>query len=1647
MTHALNVSVLASTPLEEAIADIWKEILGITSVGWDTNFFDLGGHSLLVGRVHTKLRNLLNCDFSIVELYQHPTISKLAAHLSAELGQSESLASATMARTLVADDSIAIVGMAGRFPGANDLSQFWKNLQNGVESISFFSDKELRAAGIPSELIANPAYVRAKSIVDEVDYFDARFFGYSPSEATLIDPQQRIFLESAWTALEDAGYTPNQYAGSIGVYAGASPNLYMFHVLAGQNGNLSGYGFPETIHQEKDYLATRVSYGLNLRGPSVSIQTASSTSLVAVHMACRSLLGGECDMALAGAVSVQVPQISGYLYQEGGIGSRDGHCRVFDAEASGTVFGNGVGIVVLKRLSDAVRDGDNIRAVIKSTAINNDGSAKVGFTAPSVEGQVEVIAMAHRGAALIDAGQIRYVEAHGSGTVVGDPIEIAALTKAFRATTNRTSFCAVGSVKSNIGHLDAAAGMAGLIKTVLALEHRQIPPTLNFRAPNPKIDFARSPFYVNTELAEWKSDGPRRAGVTSLGMGGTNSHVILEEAPERLASQTSQLPRLLVFSARSPSALDSIVSNFREHLRASPTINLADAAFTLQTGRRAFDLRHTFICEDRDEALRLLDPATRPALSRSEQVPSKIVFMFTGQGSQYSGMGADLYRKEPQFKRVIDECLELTRPHVEMDLREILWAGPDQANLSTINQTAFAQPLLFIIEYALARLWMNWGVEPYVMIGHSIGEYVAACLAGVISLQDALRLVAKRGRLMQGLPQGSMLAVPASHQQVETWISRPEWRGKLSVAAVNAPELLVVSGPTGEIKKFETALAEQGQSPRLLHTSHAFHSSMMDAILEEFTATVAEVKLRPPRIPYISNLTGTWLTDGLATDPAYYAKHLRHGVRFSDGIQEIAREIEPIFLEVGPGQTLKSLVKLHAFEGRNPAVLYSLPGATEKSSDSRVMVSTLGLLWRKGRNIDWKSVHSDRQPRRIPLPTYAFERQRYSVDTSTSGKNPLRSPQGKRPINEWFYAPGWKSSLRVAADSFKASIDRQVCIVFRREHPFHDKLTNRIRRMGYRVFEVFPARGFRAIDAGSFEIDPAESADYSRLLDELKRKGQGPDLVVHLWGLGQDVSGHERHNAEDLALKLEFLPLVFLAQAFGALDIRTPMDIKVLVDGSVEVVDEFVARPENAVAMGPCIVIPQEFKKITCSCVDVDLSFASPAGEDRLLDQLAGELSLTSTDPLVAYRGKYRCTRTYDLLTLPAFPEQPPVLKQSGVYLITDGLKGIGLELADYLGKTVKAKLILLGRTSFPAKDAWTAWLSGHAADDQTSRKIARLQQIESYGAEVSVCSAEVSDREQMQAAVRSATEKVGPIDGVIHAAGMPGGGAIQVESREAAMAVLLAKVHGTRVLAEVLSEQHPDFLVLCSSLNSVVGGFGQVVDCAANAFLDAFAHSHKTRTGMTTISINWDMWSEVGMAVDTNLPEHLKEQRSIDLQQGITASEGRDVFARLLTCALPQVLVSTREFAEMQSSRQSVVPDIGEPAPVPAEGRAAGHPRPYLNTAYVAPQDEMERAVTAIWQQALGIDKIGVHDNFFELGGNSLIAVQVVGQICQAMNASLPVASFYADPTVASLTKLLRGNETAAAERMTAEVRREARQALGLRVQRRRNLKASSDS
>jgi len=884
----------------------------------------------------------------------------------------------------IKDSDIAIIAMSGRFPGAKNVDEFWHNLSNGVESIRQLSDAELLAAGVSSELLQNPHYIKASSPLDNIELFDANFFGFNPKEAEILDPQHRLFLECAHEVLEQAGYNPHTYDGSIGVYAGAGASQYFLkHLFPNPTLQQSVSTYQMRLATDSDFLPTRTAYKLNLTGPAVNIQTACSTSLVSVHIACQSLLNGECDLALAGGVSIATT-LSGYLYQEGMILSPDGHCRAFDAQAQGTIGGSGVGIVLLKLAKEAIADRDDIQGIIKGSAINNDGLNKVGFTSPSVEGQAAVIAEA-QSIADIDAETITYIETHGTGTTLGDPIEIAALNLAFRQSTTKQHFCGIGSLKTNVGHLDTAAGVAGLIKTILAMQHQEIPASLHFENPNPAIDFADSPFYVNNKRSPWTStNSPRRAGVSSFGIGGTNAHVIVEEAVREKNRKPEQRKReLIVVSGKTDSALENVKQNLAKHLQEHPDLDLADVAYTLAVGRQGFDYRQVFLGEDLTEVITALNSQSGWTGYTKSANPS-VIFMFSGQGSQYVNMGRELYETEPVFQEWIDTCAELLQPKLGLDLRDIIYPcadfTPEQITAieTKLQQTAIAQPAIFTIEYALTKLWESWGIKPAGLIGHSIGEYVAACIAGVFNLKDALGLVVERGRLMQQLPPGAMLSVPLSPAKIAPFLEG-ELAEKLAIAAINELSRCVIAGECEAIATLETKLINQGIESRRLVTSHAFHSQMMNPILAAFTQIVQQITLHPPQIPYISNLTGSWITPTEATDPAYWSRHLRSTVQFAKGLTLLSENSNYIFLEIGAGRTLSTFTR-HIRKDNQAQVFTSLRHPQEQLSDRSLILSSLGQLWLAGVTLDWDSFYGEQERYRIPLPTYPFERQRYWVE-------------------------------------------------------------------------------------------------------------------------------------------------------------------------------------------------------------------------------------------------------------------------------------------------------------------------------------------------------------------------------------------------------------------------------------------------------------------------------------------------------------------------------------------------------------------------------------------------------------------------------------------------------------------------------------------
>ncbi|MDQ1409832.1 MAG: hypothetical protein QOJ41_1567, partial [Acidobacteriaceae bacterium] len=889
-------------------------------------------------------------------------------------------------------EGIAIVGMAGRFPGADSVDEFWANLVAGRESISFFDDEELAASGLDAaELKRRGQYVAARGVLKDADRFDAAFFGVNPKEAEVMDPQQRVFLEACWAALERAGYAPDKMPGSVGVFAGASTNTYVHYALEPRPELMELVGSDLVMYgNDKDYLTTRVAYKLGLKGPALNVSTACSTSLVAVGQACQSLLIFQCDVALAGGVSVRVPQQRGYYYDEGNIGSPDGHTRTFDAKAEGTTFSNGVGVVVLKRLEDAVKDGDQIYAVIKGVGLNNDGSQRVSFGAPGVEGQSEAVAMA-QALAGVDPETITYVEAHGTATPLGDPIEVAGLTKAFRMGTEAKQFCAIGSVKSNVGHLDVAAGVAGLIKTALALHNKIIPASLHFTKPNPKLEIEKTPFYVNATLQEWHSQGdvPRRAGISSFGSGGTNAHLVLEEAPRTNPSGPSRPWQLLMLAAKTANALERATQNLSEHLKVIAARNeglqqlseLADAAFTLQTGRGEFAHRRVMACADAAEgasALEAKDPK-RVFTHHQKLVDPPVVFMFPGQGAQYAGMGAELYRTEPTFRAEVDRCAELLKPELKTDIREVMSpaGGANKKSDELLVQTRFTQPALFVIEYALAKLWMYWGIKPAAMIGHSVGEYVAGCLAGVFTLEDALTLIARRAALVQAQPGGAMLAIRLPEKEVQALLN-PEF----AIAAINSPNLCVVSGSHETIGELEEVLATKKIAARRLQTSHAFHSPMMEPVLAPFTKLLRKIKFGEPQIPYVSNVTAQWITAAEAKSPEYWAGHVRQTVRFADGVAQLMKDPKYVLLEVGPGQTLATLARQHPSKASEQTVLASL--AMTGDQEPHGLLDTLGRLWMNGVTVDWQQFYAKERRRRAVLPTYPFERKRYWPESAAT---------------------------------------------------------------------------------------------------------------------------------------------------------------------------------------------------------------------------------------------------------------------------------------------------------------------------------------------------------------------------------------------------------------------------------------------------------------------------------------------------------------------------------------------------------------------------------------------------------------------------------------------------------------------------------------
>jgi len=1479
-------------------------------------------------------------------------------------------------------EPIAIIGMRGRFPGANTLDSLWDNLARGVESIATLSDEDMRASGVAPDLWRLPGYVRASPVLEHVDEFDAEFFGFSARDAALTDPQHRLFLEASWEALEDAGYDPSVFPGSIGVFGGCEQSTYQFQLFL--NRETLGYldGMQLMVTNDKDHLCMQVSYRLNLRGPSVVVQTTCSTSLVAISMACDALHAGRCDMALAGGVTVRVPQRGGYFYTPGSILSPDGHCRPFDAEAQGTIVGSGVGLVVLKPLAAALADGDNVRAVILGVGLNNDGSDKAGYTAPGPPGQARAVRSA-LAAAGISPATVGYVEAHGTGTIIGDPIELSALTEVYREHTSERGFCAIGSVKSNFGHLSCAAGVAGLIKTALVLEHGAIPPTVHYRQPNPAIDFVSSPFFVTRHLYPWERNGhPRRAGVSSFGVGGTNAHLVVEEAPPIEAPKERRRYQLLTVSARSADALDRACGRLADHLEAHPHLDLADVAYTQQVGRRAFRYRRSLVVGSDDQAgviAGLRDPSQSIAAVADGARP--VVFTFPGQGSQYPGMAAELYETEPVVRRSIDHCAKVLKSHVGIDLRGLLFPSQRKRGEAAdrLLNTEWAQPAIFTVEYAVAQLLRSWGVKPAAMIGHSVGEFVAATLAGVMSLDDALFVIARRGQLIGSMPRGSMLAVMAQAEAVERFVD-----DQVSLAAVNAPGFTVLSGPAEAIERVEATLTEKKFSTRRLHTSHAFHSTMMEPILAEFEACVASIRLRKPSVPFVSTLSGRW-ADASVAKPAYWSKQLRSAVRFADAVRAISSSespvgANPLFLEVGPGRALTTFASITLGKKGDPktACVASLPGADDGRPAGLAAFGMLGTLWANGVAIDWNGFHATERRRRVPLPTYPFERRSYWI-----GPRPDGALHEARDPRSWFYRPGWQGTplkQEAAADLSQGRI-----LVLDDETGVATKVVNALKKRGGLPIVVRSAAVFARLENDVFTIDPAQTEHFARLCAEVCQGDNQLAGLIDCWSAAPLGS-----MDLDTAAVISCLAPMRFAHALSGLPTRRPLPTLLVARGTARINPADRMDPVRAFGLGVAKVIPQEHPGLRLAHVDVDASAGIAA-------QLLDELAAGALEPVVALRKGVRYVEAYEATPIDgvgvpvAMPPQP-------VVFITGGLGHIGLNLAEQMFTRLHARLVLLGRGALPEPAQWAERAEDTHLPPDRRALLGRLARMRETRDDLLVLNADLNRPEQVKAAVDAAIARFGSVDVVVHGAGRVDADAF-ASVAETGPAVIEAhlspKLRGIFDLIEAMKGREPRQWILHSSISSVLGGLGLGAYAGANAVLDAFA----VAGGERWLSIGWDAWDNALEAAKEGMPTP------------IFPAEGAEAFLRLLGVDIGQRgLVVVNDLHER-------LRDWVRRGDRSAQAKPAGatrHPRPNLSTPFVEPNTDTERGLAEIWAEQLGLESVGVHDRFLDLGGHSLLAVQVCSEIRDKFQVELPVLRLFQAPTVRQLAEIVGQNRAA---------------------------------
>lgn len=1570
---------VSTSDVQLKLIRIWAKTLSIpeSDISINDNFFELGGNSLLTTKLASRINKLFDKDIQVTMVFDYPTIKAMSNFITKDNNlndkkisiKSKDLSTFNIKNKEPNNNDIAIIGMAARFPGADSVNEFWQNLIKGIESITFFGKGDTDSSNNKSEDVL----VEAKGFLKDYNCFDYKFFNYPERIANMMDPQIRIFHEIVHLAFEDAGINYEQYKGLIGLFCCASANpLWESKVINECTTNLWEAGH----YYNKDRMHTLISYNLNLKGPSLILDTACSSSLVAVDTAYNNLLTGSCDIAVAGGVSITFHDNKGYYYQEGMINSPDGHCRPFDSEANGTLGSNGVGVVVLRRLEDALKNNDHIYGVIKGLAVNNDGREKIGFTAPSSLGQTDVIKSALN-RSNINPESISYIETHGTGTILGDPIEIKGLTNAFEST--KTEFCAIGSVKSNFGHLDVVAGIAGLIKTALALKHKKLPPSINFKTPNPKLDLPNTPFFVNNSLSDWESEGPLRAGVSSFGIGGTNAHLILEEAPEKIVSSESQNYHLLTLSAKTETALKRNIDNLRKYLEKNPDSKLEDIAYTLMLGRVSFDHRLTIVCENRKNAIELLsqEKLKNKKKSQIEEVKHPIVFMFPGQGVQYINMCHDLYNSEPSFKNDINKCFEIIKQISGKNLEYIIFSTDSTLNSDELNKTETAQPALFAIEYALACLLIKWGIKPDILIGHSFGEYVAACISGIFTLEDALLLVIKRSELMKNA-SGKMLGISIPENELKQLLKKHK---DISIATKNSTELFVVSGSNEAIISFKNELDQNRYACKILPNSAAHHSNLMDEVLEEFKDVVKQVKINPLKIPVYSNLTGKKISRNEILEPMYWINHLRKTVKFSESIEKILKSGNAIFLELGPGVELSTFVRSNIFRKKDHKVINLVKHKHDEKNDQYQLLTGIGQLWMNGVDINWKEFWQVKKVQKIPLPSYSFEKRRFNVDFLNDGTNTEVIKEHNHNKNYSFYTPTWSRSNKNI--EIEECLDSPKTLLFINNDDFDQGFAKYLSERNQNPTIVKKGNSFRSINNNEFEINPSESKEYFLLADKLELMNSPSVLIVYFWNINSDNINGEN---EDIVL----FNIIQLVQCFGNSNVQQSVELRLVTGNSYSIIEDEGINYWKSIIISAANTISKEYHNINCTCIDIDhLNNSDTISQYK---SILRKIKSGDEQKTFAVRGKYLWEQSFSKVKLTN--HKTTILRKKGRYLITGGMGGVGLLIAEYLLNKFQAHVFLLTRSDFPERMEWERIINSNSSSSHRD-KIQMILEAEKKGGKAYIYKCDVADFDSLKYTFDTIESGNKRLDGIIHAAGVADGCIIQNRTIDSIKETTRPKIDGTKALFSLINKEL-DFFVIFSSISAYIYPFGQIAYSAASSFIDSFANYHFNKNGIKVISINWPVWKETGMALKA------AENYNIEINYGLTNIEGIQAFESIINADYAQVAVSESDLNYLIQKPIEYVDNFM----VKNDDQSIKPQNEFhisLNT------NNIETELIKIVSKYVRNDKITLTDNFFDLGLTSLDFVNISRDIKYELNIKIEIVKLFKYPNLSLLSEYIR--------------------------------------